>query len=398
MNDISIIIEEIINKRPVKLVISNPKQKAGESIATDDQSIIKIVITPVQLKNIEGYQLEKRSKTQAFHMNIGEGDLPEVLLAFMEQFRQLNAWCETMEYDVKETRKGKLLVNRRKAVHEREVSHNNKKKHYLLEEGKAIPPLVDLGVFTKEGRITVAMYDKYKQINRFLEMVEDVLKSYPEKELSIIDFGCGKSYLTFVLYYYLTEVRHRTVYMTGLDLKQSVIDKCNETARRYHYDGLHFELGDINGYHVDGEPDMVITLHACDTATDYALFNAVSWKANIILSVPCCQHELNRQIATERFGVLTRYGIVKERTAALMTDAMRGALLECCGYKTQLLEFIDIEHSPKNILIRAVRANVSKEKRQKAYAEVVSLAQEFHLEPTLFTELKEAGYLEDLCQ
>lgn len=396
MNDIDIIIEEIVKKYPVKLVISNPRQKEEAGIATDDGRIIRIVITPVQLKSMEGYQIEKFSRTQAFHMNIGQADLQGVLLTFMEQFKQLNAWCETMEYDVKVSKKGKLLINRRKAVHDREVFHNNKKKHYLLEEGKPIAPLVDLGIFTKEGRITAAMYDKYKQINRFLEMVEDVLKNYPDKELSIIDFGCGKSYLTFVLYYYLTEVKHRRVKMTGLDLKQSVIDRCNETAKRYHYDGLHFELGDIHGYHVNGEPDMVITLHACDTATDYALFNAVKWRANIILSVPCCQHELNSQIETEQFGVLTRYGIVKERTAALMTDAIRGALLECCGYKTQLLEFIDIAHSPKNILIRAVRTEVSKQKRQRAYNEVVSLTKEFHLEPTLFTELWKAGYLENL--
>lgn len=384
MCDMDIIIEEIANKHPVKLVISNPRQKTDDGIATDDRNIVKIVITPIKLKASEGYQIEKFSKTQAFHMNIGQADLREVLLTFMQQFRQLNAWCETMEYDVKVSKKGKLLINRRKAAHDREIFHNNKKKHYLLEEGKPIAPLIDLGVFTKEGHIKAAMYDKYKQINRFLEMVEDVLKNYPDKELVIIDFGCGKSYLTFVLYYYLTEVKHRRVRMTGLDLKQNVIDKCNETAARYHYDGLHFELGDINGYHTAQPVDMVITLHACDTATDYALYNAVQWKANIILSVPCCQHELNQQIQTEKFGALTKYGIIKERTAALMTDAIRGSLLEYCGYRTQLLEFIDIEHSPKNIMIRAVRGNSNHEKRLQALAEVERLCEAFSLTPTLY--------------
>lgn len=396
MNEKINIIEEVISNKPIKLVISNPKQKGTDTIATDDQSVVKIVITLMTMKQGQGYQVEKLTKTQAFHINISKTELMDVVLTYMEDFRQLNVWCETMEYDVKESKKGKILVNRRKAMHVATIAENNKKKHYLLEEGKPIAPLVDLGVFTKEGKVSAAMYDKYKQINRFLEMVEDVIKNYPEKPLSIIDFGCGKSYLTFVLYYYLTEIKHRSVCMTGLDLKQSVIDKCNAIAEKYHYDGLRFEMGDIHGYHAEQVPDMVITLHACDTATDYALYNAVKWKANIILSVPCCQHELNQQVKTEHFQTLMKYGIIKERMTALMTDAIRGSLLECCGYKTQLLEFIDLAHSPKNILIRAVKANVPENKKKQSYQEVERMMEEFHLEPTLLKILKEAGYLNNL--
>ncbi len=388
MNEKDIIIEEIVSNRPVRLVISNPKKHAETGIATDDRRVIKLVITLTAMKQGECYQVEKLTKTQAFHINISKNDLSGVILTYMEDFRQLNAWCETMEYDVKESKKGKLLVQRRKAVHLAKTAANNNKKHYLLEEGKPIAPLVELGIFTKEGRVSAAMYDKYKQINRFLEMVADVLKQYPKKELSIVDFGCGKSYLTFILYYYLTELEHRKVTITGLDLKQSVIDKCNETARKFHYDGLHFMLGDIDGYQTTGHVDMVVTLHACDTATDYALYNAISWKSDMILSVPCCQHELNSQIETNHFQIMTKYGIIKERTAALMTDAIRATLLECAGYKTQVLEFIDIAHSPKNIMIRAVRSNISEKKKQQSYQEVLRLMEEFHLEPALFRLLK----------
>lgn len=377
------IIEEIISEKPYKLVISNPRRKIEEQLATDNQQIIKIQIKLVEMKQGEVYQIEKFSKTQAFHMNIAISDLQEALLTYMKEFRQMNVWCETKEYDVKLSKKEKLLINRRNASNQKAATSHNKKKHYLLEEGKVVPALVDLGVLTKDGKVVHAMYDKFKQINRFLEMVEDVIKDYKKDTLHIIDFGCGKSYLTFILYYYLTEIKKHHVKMTGLDLKQTVIDKCNETAQKYHYDGLQFAMGDINGYQTTEPVDMVVTLHACDTATDYALYNAITWGANIILSVPCCQHELNKQMVSEEFALLTKYGIIKERTAALMTDAIRANVLEYCGYRTQLLEFIDIAHSPKNILIRAVKSNISNEKKEKAKAEVERVCEAFRLEQKL---------------
>jgi hypothetical protein len=194
------------------------------------------------------------------------------------------------------------------------------------------------------------------------------------------------------MYYYFTEVKHMKVQMLGLDLKEDVIAKCNEAAKKYGYDNLRFEIGNIDGFQTPFDVDMVVTLHACDTATDFALFNAISWNAKMIFSVPCCQHELNKQMETEEYGLMTRYGIVKERFAALTTDAIRGNLLECCGYKTQLLEFIDFAHTPKNILIRAVRKPVvPKAVRQKYLAEVENMMQQFHLSPTLYTLLKNNG-------
>jgi SAM-dependent methyltransferase len=246
-----------------------------------------------------------------------------------------------------------------------------------------------MGVFTRDGQVINAKYDKFKQINRFIEILDDEISKRNAKQLNVIDFGCGKSYLTFVVYYYLTKIRGMEVKMIGLDLKEDVIRKCNASAEKYGYDGLHFELGDINGYTAPFDVDMVITLHACDTATDFALFNAIQWKAKMIFSVPCCQHELNAQMKPENLTILSEYGILQERFAAIATDAIRGNLLTWCGYKTQLLEFIDFEHTPKNILIRAVRREIIPQAvRDKAIGEVEGLMKEFAFDPTLYRLLK----------
>ncbi|WP_040192040.1 class I SAM-dependent methyltransferase [Clostridium culturomicium] len=375
-------IEDIASSNIIKLVISNKMNKE-----------IKYNKVNIQLKvqgNKEFYQIEKYTDKQVFHENISLDELKEKLMELVEgNYKQLTAWSKDAVLDLKISKKGKIHLSKKKSDNKVTVSSHNKEKNYILKEGMDIQPLVDLGVFTKDGKIVNSKYDKYKQINRFIEIIDDQIKKNNYEELTILDFGCGKSYLTFVLYFYFVEIKNIKVKMIGLDLKEDVIKKCNDIAKRYNYENLHFELGDINGFKYNNKVDMVITLHACDTATDYALYNAVKWNAKMIFSVPCCQHEFNSQMNTEDLSILTRYGIIQERVAALMTDAVRGNLLEAAGYKTQLLEFIDIAHSPKNILIRASKGSTSEEKRKKAIVEVNNLIKEFNVKPTLFNLLKE---------
>lgn len=260
-----------------------------------------------------------------------------------------------------------------------QILAHNRVKQYILKENIPVPFLVDLGVMNKEGRIITQKYDKFRQINRFLEFIQDILPRLDQqREVTILDFGCGKSYLTFAMYYYLRELKGYDVNIIGLDLKTDVIEKCNHLAVKYGYGKLHFYQGDIADYEGVSSVDMVVTLHACDTATDYALAKAVEWGAKIILSVPCCQHEVNRQIKNEVLEPVLKYGILKERVAALMTDGIRANLLESMGYETQILEFIDMEHTPKNLLIRAVKTGKPKDMKS-----TVQLMKELHINPTL---------------
>lgn len=336
----------------------------------------------------EGYQCARYTQTQVFHENVAANELEVLVLQLLEEFTQLHGWDDHYQHALRRTKKGKLLYTRSAGTVDNTpppLSGHNRQKQYLLPQDTVIPPLVDLGVLTPDGRVVKAMYDKYRQINRFVELVNDRLEDLDStQEISIIDFGCGKSYLTFILYYYLVEVRGLQVRMLGLDLKAEVIRHCNETAAKYGYSRLSFALGDISGYTPAGVVDVVIALHACDTATDHALYNAATWGAKLILSVPCCQHQLNSQMQSRELAILTRYGIIQERAAALMTDAIRANLLTYSGYETQLLEFVDMAHTPKNLLIRAVKGKVSPVARQKALDEVERLMEAFQLEPELY--------------
>lgn len=383
MEDLKKAIYEIIKEDVIKLVVSNKINK--------DIEYNKITFILKESNSKQYYQIEKYTDKQVFHENIDVDILEEKVLEYVSSnYKQVSAWSNTTTFDLKISKKGKVLLSKKKSDNVNLVNKShNKEKNYILKEGMIIQPLIDLGIFTKEGKVVNSKYDKYKQINRFVEVIDDEIKKSDFKELTILDFGCGKSYLTFVLYYYFVEIKKINVKMIGLDLKEDVIKKCNDIAKRYNYENLSFELGDINGFKYNNKVDMVITLHACDTATDYALYNAIKWNTKMIFSVPCCQHEFNHQMKTESLSILTKYGIIQERIAALMTDSVRGNLLECVGYKTQLLEFIDIAHSPKNILIRASKYNISKEKKEKALCEVENLMKQFNLSPTLFNLLKE---------
>ena len=350
MNQIEELLKRVLTSLLVDMVISG---------ARGGGDFIKIKVRPVMIRDSLYFQVSRYTDKQVFHENMTAEDALETLSGWiLHDFRQAQIRMQDEMVTVLVSKKGKATVKSKKAacIETQNLEHN-RKKQYIIKEGTAVPFMIDLGVMTESGKIIRTRYDKYRQINRFLEFIEDILPELPtDRTVHIIDFGCGKSYLTFAMYYYLKVLKHYDIRITGLDLKQKVIEDCQALADRYGYDGLQFLCGDIADYNGTDEVDMVVTLHACDTATDYALYKAVKWHASVILSVPCCQHELNRKMQCETLSGAFQYGLIKERTAALMTDAMRGQLLEMKGDKTQLLEFIDMEHTPKNILIRGVKS------------------------------------------
>ncbi len=334
------------------------------------------------------YQKEMFTKTQVFHDKVTE----DKLSAFLEDnvgitFKNCVKRTESEEITLLTNKKGKVTELRKPVAEPVEntslkilpaggFDKLNHRKNYLLPEGKPVPFLVLLGIMNDEGKVISSRYDKFRQINRFLEFIDDILPEFEDKTkagepIRIADFGCGKSYLTFAVHYFLTQVRHINCEIEGLDLKEEVIKYCNDMAQKLNLKGLIFHTGNIADYSGAHSPDIVITLHACDTATDYALQYAVERGARAILSVPCCQHQINTQLQTRgkaggatgevpaEFEPLLKWGIIREKFSSLVTDALRGEWLESQGYKVQMLEFIDMEHTPKNILIRAIKKNGS---------------------------------------
>lgn len=383
MEEISKLLYEVLNKEFIRAVVSGPRTKDG---------IIKIKVRPLEIKGELCFQLESFTKTQAFHENLDAREAQERLLEYMKEFRQMQIDTTMEECSVLVSKKGKATVKRkqRKAKAPEADRSHNRAKRYILEEGTAVPFLQDLGVMTGEGKIVRTRMDKFRQINRFLEFIEDILPELDKgRELTILDFGCGKSYLTFAMYYYLHEMQGYDIRIIGLDLKEEVIRHCGELAEKYGYENLKFSAGDIADYEGVDQVDMVVTLHACDTATDYALAKAIGWNAKVILSVPCCQHELNGTMGTvDVLAPVMDFGLLKERFAALVTDGLRAKYLEREGYETQVMEFIDMEHTPKNILLRAVRGN----KGNQEAAEEIRRCEEFlQAVPTLGRLLADKG-------
>lgn len=338
----------------------------------DDDSYHKVQIKPVELKKVLYYQLAYHYSNKVVHKNVLAEEAQGIMLELFEQsFRQGMICTPEADYQILISKKYKVSILTKSASKSEVDLAHNRKKQYVLEEGQPIPFLVELGIMNDQGKVLARKYDKFKQINRFLEMVEDVLPSLPEgRPLTIVDFGCGKSYLTFAVYHYLAIQERRELNIVGLDLKADVIEHCNNLAQKLAYSNLKFLVGDIADYDELEQVDMVITLHACDTATDAALEKAVRWDASVILSVPCCQHELFNQVQNPVLNPLLSHGILKERFASLATDGVRAKLLDLMGYRTQLLEFIDMEHTPKNILIRAVKGDSGdREQLWKEYTE-----------------------------
>lgn len=336
----------------IKITISGPRNKS--------ELYNKIIVQPFMKNKVLFFQFESFTATQAFHDNFSASQTESKLSDLLEAntYRQINGESVHGQWQILLSKKGKINFKEQKTPHKVkkvDLSHN-RKKSYLLDNGHPVPFLVALGVMTEDGRVVKKRYDKFRQINRFVEMVDDVVDFLPkDRPVKIIDFGCGRSYLTFALYHYLVSLKGMTVDMVGLDLKEQVIKDCNALAKTCHYDALHFEHGDIVDYDTTKGVDMVVTLHACDTATDLALQKANNWDAKVIMSVPCCQHEWHASINNDAMAQIFQYGIIKERMAALMTDAMRGNWLKLHGYDVKIMEFIDVAHTPKNLLIRAVK-------------------------------------------
>lgn len=402
-------LSRFLNEHLERIIFSNPRSR---------EHYIKLVVRPVLLRGTLHFQIEEFTEKQAFQKNLKKD---AALNYLMEQLETLYRNGEAVSADgsltVLISKKGTVTFKEKKrpqtgtketAVKAPEdvsesalqkaripaapvlLVHNRTKK-YLLPEGTPVPFLVDLGVMTAEGRVVKSRYDKFRQINRFLEFIEDILPKLDRSRTNtIIDFGCGKSYLTFAMYYYLKEVKGYQIRVIGLDLKKDVIELCSRLAKKFRFDGLQFLHGDIAGFEGVEQVDMVVTLHACDTATDFAMAKAVRWGAKVILSVPCCQHEVNAQIQNEMLAPVLQYGLLKERMAALMTDGIRAQLLEAAGYRTQVLEFIDMEHTPKNIMVRAVYQG-----RKKDTAPLKELLSELHTEPTLYRLFCEAGVISE---
>ena len=371
--DITQLLDICISDKLIDMVISGQKNKS-------EDKAVKVRIRPVILKNEIEYQVSEFVGRKVLHFNHSAADVKKKIIDYMtEDFKQAQINMTDAAATILSSKSKTLTCKYKKAGQlkaQRDLSHNRTKK-YIIQEGKPVAFMIDLGVMGQDGKIIRTRYDKFRQINRFLEYIEDILpKLDKERELTIIDFGCGKSYLTFAMYYYLKELKGYNIRIIGLDLKADVIEHCNELRTRYGYDKLDFYVGDIATYKDVDKVDMVVTLHACDTATDYALAKAVKWGAEVILSVPCCQHEANRTIKSDILSPVMDYGILKERMAAIVTDAARAKLLTANGYDTQILEFIDMEHTPKNLLIRAVKSSkedISAREKTKDMLEALNL-------------------------
>lgn len=341
------LIERLLNKQLVSATISQPRMKSNE--------VKRVKLKPIELKGTYHIQLEYQYERILKHDNIELHLIEATINQLFEDFRQFQGDFETESVQVQLSKKNKVLIKTTANAKAKKANlSHNRKKNYLLDPETPYPFLIRLGVQSPEGKVKKQKYDKFKQINRFIEFIHDSLDYLPkDRTIRILDFGSGKSYLTFALYHYLKVEQGLDIRVTGLDLKKEVIEECAQIAADLQYDSLEFLVGDINDYNDESSVDMVVTLHACDVATDMALSRAVKWGAKVILSVPCCQHELNNQIDSSPLDIMLQHGLIKERFSALATDSIRAEILNLVGYDAQLMEFIDMSHTPKNILIRA---------------------------------------------
>lgn len=359
-------------------VLSSPRLR--------DSSVSKITVRPLNGSKGLYYQITRQCTPKAVHANVLPGELLEIVWPLLaNDFAQAVFFTAEADFHALISKKGKWTILQKRPTRVPSDQPHNRLKKYILEPSTPISFLVELGITRADGTLVPKMAHKYKQINRFVEIVADIASHLsPGKVLNIVDFGCGKSYLTFALYHYFHYILRRQVSITGLDLKADVIAHCQQLADALGYADLRFQVGNIHDHQPADKIDLVVSLHACDTATDAALAKAVKWQADVILCVPCCQHELYEQMQDKRLEPILKHGILRERFAALATDAARAQLLEMAGYNTQVMEFIDLEHTPKNLLIRAVSGG----KRQGA-AQYRDFVRSLAIAPTLENLLSE---------
>ena len=388
MKEITKLLKDVIEyNQLIQAVLSNQRNKMGDSFK-------KVDIKPVLIKDQIKYQFSFYYLNKVIHKNFNPHEtIEEIEELLKDNLKQGMIFTIEADYQIFVSKKEKITILKKNPTKEVEDSSHNRKKNYILEDGQPVDFLVRLGVMNEKGKVVSKRYDKFRQINRFLEMVSDVIpKITLDKTLNIIDFGCGKSYLTFALYHYLVNILELDVNIVGLDLKMDVIDFCNTVAKDLGYHKLKFIHGDIKDYKDLEAVDMVVTLHACDNATDAALIKAVNWGAQAILSVPCCQHELYNKIKNPILNPMLKHGIIKEKLSSLITDSLRANILEILGYQVQLLEFIDMEHTPKNILIRAIKTdNKSNKEAFNSYKEFKEFwgLKNLYIEKELGEKLKE---------
>ncbi|MBU3804271.1 MAG: SAM-dependent methyltransferase [Candidatus Cellulosilyticum pullistercoris] len=380
MDEFMTLLNEALGKKTfIKCIWSNPRTKDHYQ---------KVILKPILLKNELALQLAKTKDNKEYHENIALDEVPSKLTDLLTGFKQVQLYTTSNDYQCLINKKYKWHIKKQapSLTAPTSLSHN-RQKQYILDTTSSQDFLKALGLMDEKGQIKPSKYDKYKQINRYLEFVSDCTSYLDKEPIRIIDFGCGKSYLTFALYHYLTHILNKKVEVIGLDLKKDVIAFCEDLARKLGYTHLHFQVGDIGTYTTDQPIDMVVSLHACNTATDAALEKAVGWGAKVILAVPCCHHEAYTQINNDTLSPILKHGILKERIAALVTDGLRAQLLESCGYEVSVMEFIDMAHTPKNILIKALlkrNASVS----TASYDAYCKIAKMLHLDLTLERSLK----------
>ena len=315
----------------------------------------KVSVRPISVRGELSYQITRHFARKATQANLKSAETLSKISELLPEFRQGRLFTPKSDYLLITNKRGEVQIQSSPPTRLPIEATHDRKKTYLLPENQPCDFLIRLGVMRPDGKVLANRYDKFRQINRFLEIFADAIPDLPEGPLHIVEFGCGKSYLTFAIYYYLRQTLKREATITGLDLKPDVVAHCESLARELNYEGLSFSCGEIRAFQTEKPVDMMVSLHACDTATDDALAQAIAWQTKAILCVPCCQHELFRQLNNELMRPLLKHGILKERLTALITDAIRGERLEQAGYSVQILEFIETEHTAKNLLIRAIR-------------------------------------------